>query len=116
MRKTIKKLGVLIFATFLVVIMTGCGKSSKGLEGTWNYYDESSKQARTDIYYKFNGDNTGSYTFYGDEKKFTYEDKGNKVKISYENTTVPNEFEYSIEDDMLIIKDSFGSDVKYQRK
>ncbi|MBR3116561.1 MAG: hypothetical protein IKF36_01645 [Bacilli bacterium] len=116
MRKTIKRLGVLFLSTFLIVIMTGCGSSSKGLEGQWNYYDESSKKENKDIYYTFNGDNTGSYTFYSDKKKFTYEDKGNKVKISYENTTIPNEFEYVIEDDMLIIKDSVGSDVKYKRK
>ena len=115
MRKVFKKLSVLALSAFLIVIMTGCGKSD-GIVGQWNYYDETSKKARTDIYYTFNKDNTGSYTFYGDTKKFTYEDKGTKVKISYENTTVPNEFDYSIKDDMLTIKDSFGSDVKYQRK
>lgn len=116
MRRNFKRLGVLFLSTFLIIIMTGCGKSSKGLVGTWNYYDETSKKAKTDIYYTFEDNKEGSYTFYGDVHKFKYEDKGDKVKISYENTTVPNEFEYSIDGDMLTIKDSLGSDVKYKRK
>ena len=116
MKKAIKKIGVLALATFLIVIMTGCGKSDKGIVGQWNYYDSTNKKAKSDIYYTFNDDKTGSYTFYGDTKKFTYEDKGSKVIISYENATVPNEFEYSIKDDVLTIKDSFGSDVTYKRK
>ena len=105
----------IIYVSILCLILgllVGCGK--KGLEGTWNYY--SSGQERTDIYYTFKSDKTGSYTFYGEERKFTYEDDHKKVTINYENATVPNEFEYKIEDDILTIKDSFGSDVTYKRK
>lgn len=115
MKRNIKRFGILFLSTFLLIIMTGCGKS-EGLVGTWNYYDEVSKSTKGDIYYKFKDGNKGSYTFYGDEKEFTYEDKGNKVTISYKNTTVPNEYEYRIEDDMLIIQDDLGSEVKYKRK
>jgi len=116
MRKAIKKLGVLALSAFIIIIMTGCGKSNEGIVGEWNYYDSAAKNAKSKIYYTFNKDNTGSYTFYDDTKKFKYETKDGKVIISYENATVPNEFEYSIKDDILTIKDSFGADVTYKRK
>lgn len=105
-----KKIFITLAVAFL--ILTGCGK--KGIEGVWNYY--SSSQERTDIYYTFKNDKTGSYTFYGEEKKFTYLDDGKKVTINYEGSTIPNEFEYTIDKDILTIKDSFGSDVTYKRK
>ena len=48
--------------------------------------------------------------------KFTYEDDGKKVSILYNGNTVASDFEYRIEGDKLIIKDSFGKDVEYKRK
>lgn len=115
MRKTFKRLGVLFLSTFLIVLCTGCGNSDS-IVGKWEYYTEATKTSSSDIYYTFNKDGSGSYTFYGDEKKFTYEDKGTKVTLEYENTTIPNEYEYEIKDNILTIKDDLGSDVKYKRK
>lgn len=113
MKKALKKIS--LFAVLLVaaVVLTGCGNSNS-IVGTWQYKDGDS--INSDVYYTFNKDKTGGYTYYGQERKFTYEDKGTKVKISYEGTTTPNEFDYSIKDNVLTIKDSFGSDVTYKRK
>ena len=48
--------------------------------------------------------------------EFTYKDDGKKVSILYKGNTSPLELEYKIEGKKLIIKDSFGSDVEYERK
>jgi hypothetical protein len=47
---------------------------------------------------------------------FTYDDDGSKVKILYKGNTIPGTYEYRIDGKKLIIKDSFGSDVVYQKK
>lgn len=113
MKKALKKVSLFAVVLVAVVVLSGCGNSNS-IVGTWQYKD--GKTVRSDIYYTFNKDKTGGYTYYGQTKKFTYEDKGTKVKISYEGTNVPNEFDYSIKDNVLTIKDSFGSNVTYQRK
>ena len=48
--------------------------------------------------------------------KFTYEDDGKKVKILYNGNTIPGTYEYRIDGNKLIIKDSFGNDLEYTRK
>ena len=113
MKKALKK--VSLFAVLLVgvIVLSGCGNSNS-IVGTWEYLDNG--KTKSDIYYKFESDKTGGYTYYGQTRNFTYEDKGTKVKISYEGTTTPNEFDYTIKDNVLTIKDSFGSDVTYKRK
>lgn len=111
--KNTKKLFSLICIAFIAIAtltLTGCGKDNKNtkpLVGSWEHSGYT---------YKFNDDNTGAYMFYTTEMKFTYEDKGDKVSIKYENATVPSEFEYRIEGNKLIIKDSFGKDVEYTKK
>ena len=116
MGKIFKRLGVLCVAAFLVVLSTGCGSSSNSIVGKWEYYNEATKSTQSDIYYTFNKDGSGSYTFYSQDIKFTYEDNGTKVILDKEGTTMKNEYEYSIKDDVLTIKDDLGSDVKYKRK
>lgn len=69
-----------------------------------------------DVFYNFNEDGTGSYSFFGSEMKFTYEDDGEAVTIQYENTTEPNVFKYNIEGKTLNIEDSFGEIVEYVKK
>ena len=113
MKKALKKFSLFAVVLVAVVVLSGCGNSNS-IVGTWEYKDGDN--VRSDVYYTFNKDKTGGYTFYGQTKNFTYEDKGTKVKISYEGTTTPNEFDYSIKDNILTIKDSFGSDVTYKRK
>ena len=113
MKKTLKKISLFAVLVVATIVLTGCGNSNS-IIGTWQYKDGDS--VKSDVYYKFNKDKTGEYTYYGSTRNFTYEDKGTKVKISYEGTTTPNEFDYSIKDNILTIKDSFGSDVTYKRK
>lgn len=112
MKSTKKLLSVLVIAIMAIaaLTLTGCENkknSAPSLIGSWDH---------SGYVYKFNEDKTGSYSAYSTEMKFTYEDKGDKVVISYEGTTSPNEFGYRIEGNKLIIKDSFGEDVVYTKK
>lgn len=112
MKRVFKGLALLLVIVS-VVFVTGCG-NSKSIVGVWNYYNGSSTSK--DIYYTFNKDKTGSYTFAGSSREFKYTDDGKKVTITYDGDTGSSEFEYSIDKNILTIKDSFGSDVKYKRK
>ena len=96
------------FIALLVVglfAITGCGK--KGLVDSW----ETSGYT-----YTFNEDKTGSYSYGSTKMAFTYEDDGKTVSILYTGNTIASSYEYKIDGDKLIIKDSFGSDVIYTRK
>lgn len=84
----------------------------KGLVGTWEY----TRGSGSSYAYTFKDDKTGAYSVYGTEMPFTYEDNGTTVTILYNGNTAASTFEYKIEGDKLIIKDSFGSDVEYKRK
>lgn len=112
MKRIIKKISLITVFLFVVVFTSACGKNS--IVGTWNYYKDGN--ASNDIYYTFEKGNKGSYTYAGNTNEFTYEDRGNKIVIKYNGNTSSNEFEYSIKDGILTIKDSFGSDVTYKRK
>ncbi len=105
MKKTILSITLVI----LLVLVTGCG--AKGLVGKWRY-DGSS----TDYYYIFNDDKTCAYEMAGAKRECTYEDDGTKVTILYNGDTAASTYEYRIEDNKLIIKDSIGNDVTYIRK
>ena len=98
---------VLLVALLFVTLFatTGCGK--KGLVGSW----ETSGYT-----YTFNEDKTGSYSYGSTKMEFTYEDDGKTVSILYTGNTIASSYDYKIEGDKLIIKDSFGSDVIYTRK
>ena len=100
-------------AIIIVLIITGCN-SKNSLEGTWYYTSDFS--ISDTIYYTFNADKTGGYTYGGTTSKFKYENTKTTLKIQYVTTTIPNEFEYKIENDILIIKDRLGSDVTYKKK
>ncbi len=92
----------------IIVLLFGCN-SSNSIVGKWVYNNDNT-------YYTFNKDNSGSYTYLGETKSFIYEDRGNKVLIRYEGNTSTNEFDYTIENNTLTIKDSFGNDIQYKRK
>ena len=113
MKKIIKKLSICA-AFILVIVWIGACSKSNSIIGTWNYYKDG--DVSDDIYYKFDKGDKGSYTYGGSTKEFKYEDRGNKVIITYEGNTSSNEFDYTISDGILTIKDSFGSDVTYKRK
>jgi major membrane immunogen (membrane-anchored lipoprotein) len=103
-KKKLFFVAIILFALVLV----GCGKSKKSpIIGSWDY---------SGFVYVFNEDMTGSYTAGGTEMKFTYEDDGEKVTITYEGNTKGSTYEYKVEDDKLIIKDSFDNEVEYYKK
>ena len=107
MKKSILAIGIiLILATFMLVL-TGC-EGEKGLVGKWAYGS---------FVYTFNADKTGTYDMgAATPMKFTYEDRGDKIAITYEGNTEPLVLEYRIEGKALIVKDSFGLEVKYDKK
>ena len=92
-----------VFAS--VLLLTGCGKKVDPIVGTWVYGSGSYE-------YVFKEDGTGSYA----GRDFTYEIKDDQLSILYKGDTAKYETTYKIEGKTLIIKDSFGSDVKYEKK
>lgn len=108
-RKSIKSFILLLVITLLV----GCNNSNS-IIGTWVYVQNDT--TNENIYYLFNKNNTGEYNYSGEIKKFEYEDRGTKIIINYENSSTSNEFDYSIENNILNINDSFGKSVTYKRK
>ena len=109
MKKFIK-----IFSIVLItcIALTGCGKKEKKdpIVGKWEYESMSS------IYYVFKDDGTGSYTFGGGTKKFTYKIDGDKLSILYDGDTSSFDTTFEIKDNKLNVKDSFGSDTIYKKK
>ncbi len=113
MKRALLSTGFILTLMFSILLLSGCGKNedsrkqSNKIIGSWKH---------SGYVYTFNEDKTGSYTAYGSEMKFTYEDDGKKVKILYNGNTIPGTYEYRIEGDKLIIKDSFGNDLEYIKK
>ena len=104
------KKNIYIIALVMVVLLTtACG--AKGIVGKWRADAYS-----TDYFYIFNDDKTCAYEMSGVKMECTYEDDGSKVTILYKGNTNSNTYEYTIDGDTLLIKDSFGNDVKYTRK
>ena len=104
-----KILPVLLAVVIIVgaFTLTGCENSENSLVGSWGY---------SGFVYTFNADGTGTYDASGTLMPFTYEDDGDKITITYEGNTIGSTYEYKIEGNKFIIKDSFGSDVEYTRK
>ena len=108
MKKVFK--GVVLGIVFVcaALFLTACNrKDSNSIVGSWEY---------SGYVYTFNADKTGDYSVGGTKMEFTYEDDGKKVSILYTGNTMAGEYEYRIEDNKLIIKDSFGNDVTYTKK
>lgn len=107
---------MLLIAMMLVGMLAGCG-SGEGenhqepvtIVGTWEYGSLGAA-------YIFNADGTGAYEFAGTQMKFTYTDDGSKITLQYEGMTAPNEFNYTIEGNILHMEDSFGEIVDYTKK
>ncbi len=104
-----KKIILSISLIVLTVMVTGCG--SKGIIGRWKAEGFSA-----DYYYIFNEDNTCAYEMVGAKMDCTYKDDGTKIEILYSGNTNSSTYEYKIEGNKLIIKDSLGSDVTYERQ
>lgn len=109
MKNILKRMSLLTILSFIILIVSACNNSNS-IVGTWVYENNN------DTYYTFNKDNTGSYTYSNNTQKFTYEDRGTKVVITFDGNTESSEFDYSIDNDILTIKDSTGSNIIYKRK
>lgn len=104
----------LLVVMFGALVLTGCGKEEMKdpIIGTWEY------EGGLKAIYVFEEDGKGTYTLGTDAAKqeITYTKDDKKIAITYGNSTVPFETEYKVEDDTLIIMDSFGNEVKYKKK
>ena len=65
--------------------------------------------------YNFLPDGKGFYSFFDAKKEFTYTDNGDNVIIHFSGDLMKSTFKYTIEEDVLLIEDSFGVLVKYKR-
>ena len=83
--------------------------SGTGIVGSWEYEYGG-------FTYTFNSDGTGTYDIFGDVMNFTYEISDTTVSIQYEGSDAPMELAYTIDGDVLNIKDSAGNDTIYNRK
>lgn len=107
MKSIIKRILLVLVIMVGITCLAGCGKDKNKLIGSWNH----------DGYiYTFNSDKTGDYSLYGGKMKFTYEDDGENLSITFEGNTSPMTLPYKIEGKKLIITDSFGEEVIYTRK
>ncbi len=98
-------LAIALILVIGIIALAGCGKKNEGIIGSWKH--------STGYVYTFNNDKTGSYSFGDAKMEFTYEDDGSKVSILYTGNTIASDYEYKIEGNKLIIKDSLGADVEY---
>ncbi len=104
-----KKYVLFIALLFVCVLLVGCGIKNS-IVGSW-----VSEESSTFVY-TFNEDKTGSYSVGGFNMNFTYTIDGNKLSILYEGNTEPFETEFTLENNKLNVKDSFGEDTIYIRK
>ena len=102
-----KKSLLAILLVVLCVTVVGCGKKDP-IVGKWAYGSGES------FMYTFNSDGTCHYT--ANNKDCTYKVDGDKLSITYNGDTSSFDTTFKIEDNKLIIKDSFGSDVVYEKK
>ena len=107
-----KKCYLVFVALLSVLLLNGCNKnenSKKGatIIGDWN---------NSGFVYTFNEDKTCQYDAVGTIMKCTYTIDGDKLSILFEGDDLPFDTTYRIEDNKLIIKDSFDEDTVYTRK
>ena len=102
-----KKYLFVIMFLVSILFVSGCGAKKDAIVGKW---------ANGSFIYTFNEDKTCSYDAAGTLMEFTYKIDGDKLSILYKNSTAPFETTYSIEGSTLHVKDSFGNDVKYEKK
>ena len=101
-----KKVAFVLMIMVFCFTLVGCGNKNT-IVGKW---------AQGSYVYTFNEDKTCSYDALGTLMKCTYEVDGDKLSILYEGNTAPFETTYSIENNKLNVKDSFGNDTIYDRK
>ena len=66
--------------------------------------------------YNFLHDGKGFYSFFEAKKEFTYTDNGDSVIIHFSGDFMPGAFRYTVEENILLIEDSFGTPVEYKKQ
>jgi hypothetical protein len=107
----------------VLIVVLGGKKAAVGIVGKWAYAEGPN------YIYNFREGGTGSYGYCSDDysaqecedyaSNFTYklvENEGKKqIEFLYEGNTSPMTLDYKLEGDKLIITDSFGEEVPYNR-
>ena len=106
MKKNIVTIGLVIALMASVFAFAGCGEKNP-LEGTW---------ANSSYVYTFNNDGTGVYDVAGTKMNFTYETEDGVISIQYEGQSAPLELNYKVGEKKLVITDSFGTEVEYEKQ
>lgn len=83
--------------------------SDKSIVGIWEYEYGG-------FTYTFNDDGTGTYDIFGDVMNFTYTITDTEVSIRFDGDAAASHLEYTLDGDVLNIKDSAGNDTIYNRK
>ena len=116
MKKYLKYLIILFILVLGVASLTGCDKKKPEIEidrtsivGKWKYKNGGK------FIYTFNKDGTGTYEVGKNVMKFTYKTDKDKLSILYDGDTESFDTTYSIEKDILNVKDSLGEDTLYKR-
>ena len=109
MKKILLTIVLLLTSMF---ILTGCFEKQEPIVGMW----QSEYSGYTFTYF-FNKNKTGKYTYGDTVLEFTYEVReDNKVAITYKGQSTPWITTYKIDGKTLSIVDSYGSEIKYERK
>lgn len=116
MKKIISIVTVLIIIVG-VFALTGCGKNEKkdekaAIVGKWKL--ESNEDVN--CYYIFNEDGTGVYELNGVQLNFKFEDKGDKILITYEGNEFSSELKYKVEEDTLVTTNDINEIKKYKKQ
>lgn len=94
---------------FITIITTSsCSKKQEPtIIGKWVHEDYT---------YTFNEDKTCTYEFSITKIDCTYELNGDRIAITFSGNTIPFETTYSLEENKLSIKDSFGENTIYDKR
>ena len=114
-----KKILIGLCAVVLFFAIVGCGKKDS-LVGVWERMSQESDVSRT-ITFEFKNDNTGVWTLSmglgaGVTKEFIYKSEGNKITITYKDSTPQIEYEYKLNGSSLILKDDTGKENEFTKK
>ncbi|MCL2136562.1 MAG: DUF5640 domain-containing protein [Coriobacteriia bacterium] len=109
-----KKVFTLLLALTLgMTVLTGCPSTSSpsnSIVGEWVSADSE------DYSYVFKADGTGSYTYLGITVELTYEIVDDNILKMEKSDDIQQEYEFTIENNVLTLYDTLGNEYPYNRK
>ena len=120
----LKRISALLLALVMLFALCSCGEDKESADATTELETPATPaelivgQWEHDMgyIYDFKADGTGAYIYGENEMPYTYVIEDGTIVLTYEGTTDPNTFEYSVDGKVLTIKDSFGGDTIYNKK